>query len=180
MAWTHLKLRQFDEAIPRFRKVLARNPKSESALEGLGRGLYAKGDYKAAAGRFKRALEINAKNREAKTWLGFAYFREGKFSEAEKLLGGFGRIGVEIKKQGEGLLVVRVLEGSPAAKAGLIGGDEVRAINGETVQDIPTFIPQDWGGGNRGPGRSPYPEGRDDNRHQRDAGEGSQTGAPGV
>ena len=140
VAWSHLKLRQFDEAIPRFRKVLARNPKNESALEGLGRGLYAKGDYKAAAGRFKHALEINAKNQNAKTWLGFAYFREGKFSEAEKLMGGFGRIGVEIKKQGGGLLVVRVAKGSPAAKAGLSGGDEIRAINGETVQDIPTFI----------------------------------------
>ena len=140
VAWTHLKLRQFDEAILRFRKILARNPKNESALEGLGQGLYAKGDYKAAAGRFKRVLEIKPNNLEAKKWLGFAYFREGRFSEAEKLLGGFGRIGVEINKQGEGFLVVSVAKGAPAAKAGLSGGDEIRAINGETVQDLPTFI----------------------------------------
>jgi carboxyl-terminal processing protease len=51
---------------------------------------------------------------------------------------GFGGIGVHIRVRPEGIEVVSVMEGTPAADAGLHRGDLITAVNGRPATDIPS------------------------------------------
>jgi carboxyl-terminal processing protease len=52
--------------------------------------------------------------------------------------GNFVGIGVELRSDDDGLLVVNTLAGSPAAEAGIRGGDHIVAIEGRTTVGLPT------------------------------------------
>jgi carboxyl-terminal processing protease len=52
--------------------------------------------------------------------------------------GNFVGIGVELRSDDKGLLVVNTLSGSPAAEAGIRGGDHIVAIEGVSTVGIPT------------------------------------------
>ena len=48
--------------------------------------------------------------------------------------GNFVGLGVELKPQDGGLLIVRVIRGSPAEAGGLRNNDQIISINGQTVR----------------------------------------------
>src|SRR4029453_3157872 len=53
-------------------------------------------------------------------------------------LGGSGDTGLEITRQYY-LRVIAARDGSPAAKAGLMPGDYIRAIDGQSTRDVPVY-----------------------------------------
>ncbi|MDW8172545.1 MAG: S41 family peptidase [Anaerolineae bacterium] len=54
-------------------------------------------------------------------------------SEAQALAGTYGGIGVQIKRNAQGLFELYPFADSPAARAGLKDGDLLRAVNGESI-----------------------------------------------
>lgn len=52
--------------------------------------------------------------------------------------GNFVGLGIEIKASAGTLLIVRVIPGSPAERAGLSGGDRIVSIDEQPVKDLPT------------------------------------------
>ena len=57
--------------------------------------------------------------------------------------GEFGGIGINISMRGEALIVVTPLDESPAAKAGVLAGDRIIKINGESTDRILRIDPTD-------------------------------------
>jgi carboxyl-terminal processing protease len=51
--------------------------------------------------------------------------------------GSFSGIGVEVNPDPRGLVIVRVFDDSPAARAGLVAGDVVVSVNGRTLRGLP-------------------------------------------
>ncbi|HWX44066.1 MAG TPA: S41 family peptidase, partial [Solirubrobacteraceae bacterium] len=51
--------------------------------------------------------------------------------------GSFSGIGVEVNPAPRGLRIVRVFDGSPAARAGMAAGDVIVAVNGRTLTGVP-------------------------------------------
>ena len=47
-------------------------------------------------------------------------------------------LGVELKSLHGGLMIVRVITGSPAEQAGVRAADQIIAIDGRVIQDLPT------------------------------------------
>lgn len=60
---------------------------------------------------------------------------EDVFSQIE---GNFVGLGVELKSDGEGLLIVHVIKGSPADKGGLKAGDHIVSVDGQSTRDKST------------------------------------------
>ena len=52
--------------------------------------------------------------------------------------GNFVGLGVELKAQDGGLVIVRVISGSPAEEAGVRAGDQILAIDGQPTKDLTT------------------------------------------
>jgi carboxyl-terminal processing protease len=57
------------------------------------------------------------------------------FSQIE---GNFVGLGVELKADGQSLLIVDVIPGGPAAEGGVRGGDRIVEVDGQTMQDVST------------------------------------------
>ncbi len=51
--------------------------------------------------------------------------------------GSFSGVGVEVNPDPRGLVIVRVFDDSPAARAGLVAGDVIVAVNGRTLKGLP-------------------------------------------
>ncbi len=60
------------------------------------------------------------------------------------------QVGVDLRPGASGTVIVSVLAGSPAARAGLRTGDLIRAIDGRSTADQPTDAVQGWLAGERG------------------------------
>jgi len=56
----------------------------------------------------------------------------------ENTSGEFGGLGIEIGIRADWLTVIAPIEGTPAIEAGLISGDQIRAIDGESTEGITT------------------------------------------
>ncbi|WNG34563.1 S41 family peptidase [Archangium minus] len=50
--------------------------------------------------------------------------------------GEFGGLGIEVARKGEGIVVVAPIDDTPAARAGIRAGDELVAIDGESLQGL--------------------------------------------
>lgn len=65
------------------------------------------------------------------------YFTKDQYEEFEKTLNGsFSGIGAEIGKNGEQIVVIAPIDGSPAAKSGLKAGDAILQIDGTSTEGI--------------------------------------------
>ncbi len=57
-----------------------------------------------------------------------------KVSTSTTLSGGFDGIGATISQQGTDIVIVKPIDNTPAAEAGLVSGDVITAVNGESIQ----------------------------------------------
>ena len=66
-----------------------------------------------------------------------AYLTPGQLAEVySQIEGNFVGLGVELKTNGDQLVIDRVIPGSPAERAGLHGGDRILAVDGKWVRDM--------------------------------------------
>lgn len=66
------------------------------------------------------------------------YYDASAFDELNAMLdGGFSGIGVVLEEKPEGLIIVSVLENTPAARAGMEKGERIISVEGEPVADKP-------------------------------------------
>ena len=66
------------------------------------------------------------------------YYDETAFEELNTMLdGGFSGIGVVLEEKPKGLIVVTVLKGTPAARAGMEEGERIISVDGKDVADKP-------------------------------------------
>ncbi len=79
---------RFDEAIPWFEKVLARDPNDRQAESGLGNCLLETDRADDAIAHYLRALEIDPEYWEARFYLALAYQDLGRNDDAERELAG--------------------------------------------------------------------------------------------
>jgi Tfp pilus assembly protein PilF len=81
------KMKKVDESVAEFRKLLALNPKSASALNYLGYMWVDRNVHLAeATSMIEQALEQEPNNGAYLDSLGWAYFRQGRLDDAEKKL----------------------------------------------------------------------------------------------
>ncbi|REJ69923.1 MAG: S41 family peptidase [Planctomycetota bacterium] len=52
--------------------------------------------------------------------------------------GNFVGLGIELKSDGEGLLIMGVIGGSPASQAGIVVGDRITSVDGQSTQGLST------------------------------------------
>lgn len=65
------------------------------------------------------------------------YYTQDQFQAFQAdLTGQFGGLGLEVTKENGAVHVVTPIDGTPAAAAGVLAGDEITAINGEDTQDM--------------------------------------------
>jgi carboxyl-terminal processing protease len=57
----------------------------------------------------------------------------------EEYLGKYYGLGIQISKQGENLVVISPIEGTPASRLGILPGDVISHINGESTKPISSF-----------------------------------------
>jgi len=68
-----------------------------------------------------------------------AYYNADQFTAFNELLEGqFSGVGIVVEESPEGLMVVDVLEGTPADAAGVEVGERIVSVDGRDVQDLPT------------------------------------------
>lgn len=66
------------------------------------------------------------------------YYDPASFGDFSELLDGtFSGIGVMIEQSAEGVIIVNVLPGTPAAEAGLRAGEQIVSVDGRDVADAP-------------------------------------------
>lgn len=64
--------------------------------------------------------------------------------------GNFVGLGIELKSETDALLIVNVIPGGPAERAGLVSGDRILAVNGKTMRDVSTDAAADMLKGEEG------------------------------
>ena len=68
-----------------------------------------------------------------------SYLTADQLSEVySQIEGNFVGLGIELKSHAAELVIVRVISGSPAEKAGLRAGDRILAVDGASTKDLPT------------------------------------------
>src|SRR5262249_33544500 len=122
------------------RKVLREAPLSRIAvLLVIGAGLMAVqavGDEKEGAAKSTNAVSpANARGAAADQ----ATPAQKKRDNGESHVHHHGSLGVLLSKSDEGVIVVGVLPGSAAARAGMRSGDEIRFVGDERIQTIPAL-----------------------------------------
>ena len=66
------------------------------------------------------------------------YYDESAFDDLNAMLdGGFSGIGVVLEEKPRGLIVVSVIKGTPASRAGMEAGERIISVDGEPVEDKP-------------------------------------------
>ena len=69
------------------------------------------------------------------------YYDEAAFDDLNTMLdGGFSGIGVVLDETPKGLVVVSVLDDTPASRAGIEQGDRIVSVEGTSVEDLPTDV----------------------------------------
>lgn len=68
-----------------------------------------------------------------------AYLTPEQLNEVyAQIEGNFVGLGIELKAQDAGLLIVRVITGSPAQQSGILAGDRIMAVNGRATREMTT------------------------------------------
>ncbi len=68
-----------------------------------------------------------------------AYLTPDQLAEVySQIEGNFVGLGIELRMEDKALVIVRVISGSPAQKAGIRDGDRILAVNGQSVADMST------------------------------------------
>ena len=68
-----------------------------------------------------------------------AYLTPGQLAEVySQIEGNFVGLGIELKAEGGSLLIVRVINGSPAAQAGILNGDRILIVDGHSTKALST------------------------------------------
>ncbi|NOZ40585.1 MAG: S41 family peptidase [Planctomycetes bacterium] len=115
------------------------------------RTLYSPNDVVAMAGETARLLEARAGLSQTATMLEFvaaaangldnysAYLTADQLREVyEQIEGNFVGLGVELKAESGALLIVHVIPGSPAEKAGILAQDRIVAVDGKSTVELST------------------------------------------
>lgn len=73
-----------------------------------------------------------------------AYLTPGQLAEVySQIDGNFVGLGIELKAEGGALLIVRVIPGSPAQKAGIQDGDRIISVDGHLTDNVTTEVAAD-------------------------------------
>jgi len=68
-----------------------------------------------------------------------AYLTPGQLDEVySQIEGNFVGLGIELKAEGNGLLIVRSISGSPADAAGILAGDRITEVDGRSTAEMST------------------------------------------
>ncbi len=68
-----------------------------------------------------------------------AYLTPGQLNDVySQIEGNFVGLGIELKAVAGELLVIRVIPGSPAQQAGMLDGDRIRSVDGQSTRDLST------------------------------------------
>ncbi|TAN43851.1 MAG: tetratricopeptide repeat protein [Nitrospirae bacterium] len=148
LGWAHYYRGNFNEAISYFNKVLEYiEPNNKAllydALLGKTFSYLGVGDGETAISIEKKRKETNPDYNPAYN-LSLIYYLLGDKEKAWEYRGGRGMVGLQVKDYNKGLIrgveAVRIVEGGPAAKAGLLVGDIILKLDGAHVSDIKDFV----------------------------------------
>jgi carboxyl-terminal processing protease len=68
-----------------------------------------------------------------------AYLTRSQLTDVESQIeGNFVGLGIELKAEGGALVIVRVIAGSPAENGGILGGDRILAVDGQSTEALTT------------------------------------------
>ncbi len=164
-------IKAYPEALSAAKRVIEADPKDCAAYEALALTYMDKGDWREAEKSLKKALEIDPKRNVATVLLGRLYLKSERYEEAAQALSRVGSfkglpslhmgrfkeaadydtqflndsittgIGVRIDKSEDHVFITEVMPSSPAEKAGLMPGDEILGVNGQSVRGFePTKV----------------------------------------
>lgn len=131
--------KQYDDAIAAYKKAVELDPKNISYYFLLSNCYVAKGDYAGAIAVTRKAQELAPDNADIPLAIGFHYMYLGNFDEAISSLNKaislltITGVGLQIANE-DNLPVVKSLMEGPAKKAGILIGDKIIKINGQTTK----------------------------------------------
>lgn len=138
------------EAMAFFRKAAELAPKEPENYIRLGNLLLREKRPTEALSAYSKAVEVAPENALALNGVGVTYYLMGRYDEAIPYVSRAieasttNGIGINVSGGGTFPMIAGVVDGLPAAKAGLKKGDAVIAVNGQSTRDwgndIPKFV----------------------------------------
>lgn len=146
--WSQYYKGSFNEAISDFNKALEHiEPNNKNLVQDtlIGKALayLGLGDGETAVSMVKKIKETNLDYNPAYN-LSLIYYLLGDKEKAWEYRGGRGMVGLQVRDYNKGIIkgveAVKIIEGGPAAKAGLLVGDIIFKLDGAHVSDIKDFV----------------------------------------
>ncbi|MBF0329678.1 MAG: caspase family protein [Nitrospirae bacterium] len=146
--WSQYYKGSFNEAISDFNNALEHiEPNNKillnDALIGKAFAYLGLGDGETAVSIIIKIKETNADYNPAYN-LSLIYYLLGDKEKAWEYRGGKGMVGIHVKDYSKGMIrgveAVKIVEGGPAARAGILVGDIILKLDGAHVSDIKDFL----------------------------------------